>query len=75
MVERDTNVPLKALQTDNGREYTSDEFEEHCMKHGIFHEKMELGTPQYSGVAERMYRTIVEKVISILRVSKFPKAF
>ena len=73
MVERETGMPLKAIQTDNGREYTSDKFEEYCRKHCICHEKTEPVTPQHNGVAERMNRTIVVKVRSILRMSKLLK--
>lgn len=47
----DTRILLKAFRTDDGREYTSDEFEEYCKKHGIYHYKTELNTPQHNGVA------------------------
>jgi len=62
MVEREIGMLLKALMTDNGREYTSNELEEYCRKHGIRHEKTELGTTQHNGVVERMNITIVEKL-------------
>ena len=73
MVERETGMPLKALWTDNGREFTYDEFEECYRKHDICHERMEPGTPQHDGVAERMNKTIVKKVRSIFRMSKSSK--
>lgn len=75
MVERETERKLKCLRTDNGGEYTSNEFENFCSQHGIRHEKTEPGTPQHNGVAERMNRTIVEKVRSMLNMSKLPKSF
>ena len=75
MVERKTGKPLKCLRTDNGGEYISHEFKEYCSKHGIRHEKTVPGTPQHNGVAERMNRTIVEKVRCMLRTAKLPKSF
>ena len=71
MVERETGNPLKRLKTDNGGEYISKEFKEYCSKH----EKMVPGTPQHNGVAERMNRTIVEKVRCMLNLAKLPKSF
>ena len=67
LIKRETGRKLKRLRTDNGGEYTSREFEEYCSNHGIRHEKTVPGTPQHNGVAERMNRTIVEKVRSMLR--------
>ncbi|GKV14795.1 hypothetical protein SLEP1_g25613 [Rubroshorea leprosula] len=75
MVERETGLKLKCLHTDNGREYTSKEFRDYCSKHGIRHEKTIPGTPQHNGVAERMNRTIVEKVRCMLRMATLPKPF
>uniref|UniRef100_A0A2N9GZE0 Integrase catalytic domain-containing protein n=1 Tax=Fagus sylvatica TaxID=28930 RepID=A0A2N9GZE0_FAGSY len=65
MVEREKGKFLKCLRTDNGGEYTSNEFENYYSKYGIRHEKTVPGTPQHNGVAERINRTIVEKSPSI----------
>ncbi|CAA0830441.1 Unknown protein [Striga hermonthica] len=62
MVERQIGKPLKCLRSDNGREYTSHEFKNYCAEHGLRHEKIVPGTPQHNGVAERINRTIMEKV-------------
>ncbi|KAM1487717.1 hypothetical protein ACFX2I_001756 [Malus domestica] len=75
MVERETGKPLKCLRSDNGGEYTSHQFREYCVKHGIRHEKTVPGTPQHNGVAERMNRTIMEKVRCMLRTAKLSKQF
>jgi transposase InsO family protein len=75
MVEREKGKSLKCLRTDNGGEYTSNEFEDYCSEYGIRHEKTVPGTPQYNGVAERINRTIVEKVRCMLRMAKLPKSF
>lgn len=75
MVEKETEKKLKCLRTDNGVEYTSNDFESYCSKHGIGHYKIERGTTQHNGVAERMNRTIVEKVRCMLRMANLPKIF
>ena len=75
MVERETGKHFKCLRTDNGGEYISQEFRDYCSKHGIWHEKTVSFTPQHNGVAERMNRTIVEKVRCMLRATKLPKSF
>ncbi|KAM1810129.1 hypothetical protein ACFX12_026929 [Malus domestica] len=75
MVEREIGKPLKCLRSDNGGEYTSHQFREYCVKHGIRHEKTVPGTPQHNGVAERMNRTIMEKVRCMLRTAKLSKQF
>uniref|UniRef100_A0A2N9J8U9 Integrase catalytic domain-containing protein n=1 Tax=Fagus sylvatica TaxID=28930 RepID=A0A2N9J8U9_FAGSY len=75
MVEREKGKSLKCLRTDNRGEYTSNEFENYCSEYGIRHEKTVPGTPQHNGVAERINRTIVEKVRCMLRMAKLPKSF
>ncbi|CAA0835210.1 Unknown protein [Striga hermonthica] len=62
MVERQADKPLKCLRSDNGGEYTSHEFKNYCVEHDTRHEKVVPGTPQHNGVAERINRTIMEKV-------------
>ena len=73
-VERETGRKLKCLRTDNGGEYRGP-FEDYCKTHGIRHEKVPPKTPQMNGLAERMNRTIAEKVRSMLSHAKLPKAF
>nr|KYP31853.1 Retrovirus-related Pol polyprotein from transposon TNT 1-94 [Cajanus cajan] len=74
LVERATGRKLKCIRTDNGGEYLGP-FEYYCKTHGIRHEKVPPKTPQMNGVAERMNRTIAEKVRSMLSHAKIPKSF
>ena len=75
MVEREKGKPLKCLHSDNGGEYTSNEFKSYCSKKGIRHEKTVPSTPQQNGVAERMNCIIVEKIRCMLRMANLPKSF
>ena len=75
MVEREKGKSLKCLRSDNEGEYTSNEFKSYCSEKDIRHEKTVPGTPQQNGVAERMNRTIVEKIRCMLRMTNLPKLF
>ena len=44
---------VKVLRTDNGGEYTSDEFKDLLVKHAIKHEMSAHHTPSQNGTAER----------------------
>ena len=45
MAEREKGKPLKCLRTNNGGEYTSNEFKSYCSEKAIRHEKTVPGTP------------------------------
>ena len=66
LVENQSGNNLKALRTDNGLEYCNKTFDEFCKGKGILRHKMCQYTPQQNGVAERLNRTILEKVRSLL---------
>ena len=73
-VERETGMKLKCVRADNGGEYRGP-FEAYCRSHGIKLEKTPPKTPQLNGVAERMNRTITERVRCMLSHAKLPKSF
>ena len=75
MVEREKGKLLKCLRSDNGGEYTSNEFKSYCSEKGIKHEKTILSNPQQNEVAERMNHTIIEKIKCMLRIANLPKSF
>lgn len=74
-VERETERKIKTLRTDNGTEYENNKFHEFFAKHGIKHEKSAPYSPQQNGLAERMNRTIIEKVRCMLFDSGLNKQF
>ena len=58
--------PLEVLRTDNGGEFTSAEFKNCLKKEGIKHELTIPKCPEQNGVAERLSRTLVEMIRSML---------
>lgn len=75
LVEKSTGMQLKTLRSDNGREYISLEFKDYLSKEGIRHEMTIPKTPEQNGVDERMNRTLVESVRSMLVDAKLPHKF
>jgi hypothetical protein len=73
-VERETGRQLKCVRADNGGEYRGP-FEEYCKSNGIRLEKTVSKTPQHNGIAERMNRTICERIMCMLSHAKLPKHF
>ena len=69
------NKNVKSLRTDNGGEYTSNEFKKYCTEKGIFREFTNPHTPEQNGVSERLNRTIIETVRSMIFHAKLPLSF
>ncbi|KAL4271938.1 hypothetical protein GQ457_13G028490 [Hibiscus cannabinus] len=74
-VELDTGNKIKCFRSDNGGEYTSDEFDDFCKNEGIKRQFTIVHTPQQNGVAERMNRTLLERTRAMLRAASLEKAF
>jgi hypothetical protein len=52
-VENESGLKIQILRSDNGREYTSGEFNQFCDDTGIEHQLTTPYTPQQNGVSER----------------------
>jgi transposase InsO family protein len=52
MVENKINTKIKALRTDRGREYLSEQFKTFYDENGIARQLTILYTPQQNGIAE-----------------------
>jgi hypothetical protein len=57
-----TGMPVQALHSDGGGEYTAGSVQSYLSAKGIKHEITTPDTPQHNGVAERMNRTLLDKV-------------
>ena len=73
-VEREIEKKIKCIRTDNGGEYIGP-FDAHCKEQEIRHQFTPPKTPQLNGIAERMNRTIVERVRCMLSHAKLPKSY
>lgn len=74
-VENQHGCKIKTLRTDNGTEYCNKQFDAFTAKHGILHQRTVPHTPEQNGVAERMNRTILEKVRCMLFDSNLSDSF
>ena len=75
MVENQLNTKIISLRTDRGREYLSNLFKAYCDENGIARQLTILYMPQQNGVAERMNRTLLDMVRSMVAQAKLPISF
>lgn len=76
--KREANFADKGFKTvhlyiDNGTEYLSEESTKFCLEKRITYHSTITYTPHQNGAAERMIRTITEKVRSLLFESHLPQ--
>ncbi len=64
---------LKAVRTDNGGEYVNHELVHFFRSHGIQHQTTIPYNPEQNGKAERLNRTLLEKVRAMLIEADLPK--
>lgn len=74
-MELESGKKIKCLRTDNGGEYTGDEFDNFCKQEGIKRQFTVAYTPQQNGVAERMNRTLLERTRAMLATAGLEKQF
>ncbi|RDY00403.1 hypothetical protein CR513_16424, partial [Mucuna pruriens] len=72
LVERQSNKKVKCIRSNNGDEYCGP-FNVYCKQHGIRDEKTPPKTPQLNGLAERMNKTLIERVRCMLSEARLPK--
>ena len=65
----------KPFRSDNGGEFTSNQFETYLKKEGIRHERTIPKTPEQNGVADRLNRTLVEMSRLMILDAKLPQKF
>ncbi|KAH9682249.1 hypothetical protein KPL71_027276 [Citrus sinensis] len=74
-VELESGKKIKCLRMDNGGEYTDGEFLVFCKQEGIQRQFTMAYTPQQNGVAERMNKTLTERIRAMLRTANLPNSF
>ena len=74
-IQRQHNLPILAIRSDNGSEFKNYTLDEFLSEEGIRHQYSAAYTPQQNGVAERKNRTLIEMARSMLAEFKTPLNF
>ena len=75
MIEEEVGVKICCLRSDNGGEYTSDEFNQYLHEYRIRRQFTCANTPQQNGVAERKNRQLAEICRSVLHAKNVLRKF
>lgn len=75
MLENQTGRTIKQMQSDNGREYLSNEFKQFLKENGIQQRLSIPYNPEQNGTAERKNRTLVEMARCLLLQSGLSPSF
>ncbi|CAL2237677.1 unnamed protein product [Prunus armeniaca] len=73
--ENQTGRKIKYLRSENGGEYTSNEFTDYCKQEGITRHFTVKKNPQQNGAAKRMNRTLMERERSLRFHAGLPDSF
>lgn len=73
LLETQTGNRVQRLRSDNGSEFLNSNLGNFLKTKGIQHETAIRYSPEQNGAAERLNRTLMEKVRSMLAASKLPK--
>jgi len=65
-IQNEAQSCIGSLYTDNGREYTSNKFENYLHQHGMKHQTTIPYNCQHNSAAERMNMTLLNMVRSIM---------
>ena len=74
-VQNQLGKTIKALRSDRGGEYLSQEFNDHLTNCGIISQLTPPETPQWNGVSERRNRTLLDMVRSMMSQTDLPPSF
>ena len=74
-VENQLGKRIKAIRSDHGGKYLFVDFKDYLTENGIISQLIAPATPQQNGVAERMNRTLLKMVRSMMSYSNLPISF
>ncbi|GJU95662.1 retrovirus-related pol polyprotein from transposon TNT 1-94 [Tanacetum coccineum] len=74
-VENQLGKTIKAIRSDRGGEYISQEFKDYLKANGIVQQLTPPYTPQHNGVSERRNRTLLDMVRSMMNLTTLPLSF
>ena len=72
-LEKATGAAVRTVRTDRGGEYMSHELAQYFTDKGIQHQLTAPYTPQQNGAAERLNRTLMERVRAMLQDMQLPQ--
>jgi len=72
MLETQSGQKLRKVRTDRGGEYLNNELKDFYAEKGIIHQTTAPYTPEQNGKAERLNRTLMERVRAMLQDAKLP---
>lgn len=74
-VENQCSKKIKVFRSDNGTEYVNNNFKNLFSKSGILHQTTSPYTPEQNGIAERMNRTLMERIRCMLLDANLDQKF
>ena len=74
-LRNESQRPMRAIRSDNGREFRNSRFDSFCSDHGLQHQFSSPYTPPQNGVVERKNRTLVEMARMMLDEHRTPRCF
>ncbi|GJU55167.1 putative RNA-directed DNA polymerase [Tanacetum coccineum] len=74
-VENQLGKTIKAIRSDRGGEYISQEFKDYLKANKIVQQLTPPCTPQHNGVSERRNRTLLDMVRSMMNLTTLPLSF
>ncbi|GJW61771.1 zinc finger, CCHC-type containing protein [Tanacetum coccineum] len=74
-VENQLGKTIKAIRSDRGGEYISQEFKDYLKANGIVQQLTPPYTPQHNGVSERRNHTLLDMVRSMMNLTTLPLSF
>lgn len=72
MLETQSNERVRTVRTDNGTEYVNATLQDYFKSKGILHQTTVPYNPEQNGAAERLNRTIIERVRAMLVEAGLP---
>jgi hypothetical protein len=75
IVEKQSGYKIRTVRSDQGEEYTSNDFEAFCTQQGIRHQTTPAYILQLNGAGERKNQTILDMARSLLKAKKLPKQY
>ncbi|GJW60437.1 retrotransposon protein, putative, ty1-copia subclass [Tanacetum coccineum] len=70
-----SRMTIKAIRSDRGGEYISQEFKDYLKANGIVQQLTPPYTPQHNGVSERRNRTLLDMVRFMMNLTTLPLSF